>query len=273
MLVPNFGMEQNMSRKSRHRGRNSLLGIITSIILAVGAFYASGELRNDKEDPTVVLNTQGNMQVHYIDVGQGNSTLIMCDGKAMLIDAGDNSEGTAVQSYLAHNNVSSLEYVIGTHPDADHIGGLDVIITKFDCKTIIMPDVSADTATYRDVIDAIKYKNNKITTPVAGNTYKLGSAVITIIGPLDKYSDTNNNSVSVIVQHGSKRFLFTGDAEEEAETDMLKSGVNLKCDVYEAGHHGSKTASTENFMKAVSPEYVVISCGSGNERTTKMIQA
>lgn len=204
------------------------------------------------------------LAVHFINVGQGDATLITCGNNAMLIDAGDNSKGTAVQNYLQKQGIAKLDYLIGTHPDSDHIGGLDVIITKFDCDKIIMPDCTNDTVTYRDVIDAMSYKGYKNTLPVVGQKYQLGDAGFTIIAPAQKYDDTNSNSVGILLSHGDKNFLFTGDAEEAAEADMVSTGIDIRCDVYQVGHHGSNTSSSAALLDAAKPEYAVISCGEGN---------
>ena len=205
------------------------------------------------------------LEVHYIDVGQGDATLITCDGHAMLIDAGNNDKGTAVQSYLMHQNVTALDYVIATHPDADHIGGLDVVITKFDCGTIFMTDDKKDTATYRDVIDAMDYRGYTKTTPVVGNTYTLGDASFTIVGPTKLGVDSNGNSIAILLQHGNNRFYFEGDAEEQEEADILSTGIDISADVYKTGHHGSKTSTSDALLAAVHPQYAVISAGAGNK--------
>lgn len=211
-------------------------------------------------------SSAGQMQVHFIDVGQGDATLIACDGHYMLIDAGNNDKGTTVQSYLMSQGVEKLDYVIGTHPDADHIGGLDVVIYKFDCDTIIMPDVANDTRTYDDVVQAMKSKGYQTTYPVVGETYTLGGATFTIVAPNADYgNDMNDWSVGVLVQNGNNRFLFTGDAEEKAEEDILYNGIDISADVYAAAHHGSKTATSQAFLDKVSPTYVVISAGEGNK--------
>lgn len=205
------------------------------------------------------------LEVHYIDVGQGDATLITCDGHAMLIDAGNNDKGTAVQSYLMHQNVTALDYVIATHPDADHIGGLDVVITKFDCGTIFMTDDEKDTATYRDVIDAMDYRGYSKTAPVVGNSYALGGAAFTIVGPTKLGVDSNGNSIAILLQHGNNRFYFEGDAEEQEEADILSTGIDISADVYKTGHHGSKTSTSDALLAAVSPQYAVISVGEGNK--------
>ena len=209
------------------------------------------------------------LEVHYLDVGQGDCTLILNGSHAMLIDAGDDSCGTLVQSYLESRGVEELEYVIGTHPDADHIGGLDVILYKFDCGTIIMPDFEKDTRAYDDLSDMIAQQEYSVTRPVLGEEYDFGDASFTIIAPVggkDEYGDeANNYSVGIKLTFGGTSFLFTGDAEEEAENDMLSTGMDLSADVYKVAHHGSRTANSEEFLAAVDPAYAVISCGEDND--------
>ena len=209
-------------------------------------------------------NNLASLEIHYIDVGQGDATLIKNGTSAMLIDAGDNDKGTKVQLYLSKQGVKTLDYVIGTHADADHIGGMDVILYKFDCKTVMVSEKNKNTATYRDVVDTMKSKGYKNTKPVVGSTYKLGDAEFTIIAPNGTYSDTNNSSIGIILKHGKNKFLFTGDAETEAESDIVKNGVNIDADVYQVGHHGSNTASSKALLDAVTPTYAVISCGTDN---------
>ena len=159
---------------------------------------------------------EGMLEVHYIDVGQGDATLIKCGSHAMLIDGGNNNKGTTVQLYLKKQGVESLDYVIGTHPDADHIGGLDVIVYKYNCDTVIMPDYEKDTRTYQELVDVIHDKNMKITYPVVGEQYALGEAKFTIIAPnSNSYGgNANDYSVAILLEYGKNRFLFTGDAHE-----------------------------------------------------------
>lgn len=205
------------------------------------------------------------LTVHFIDVGQGDCTLIICGDETMLIDAGDNNQGTKIQNYLQHEGISKLKYVVCTHPDADHIGGMDVILYKFDCETIFMTDEEKDTATYRDVIDTIENEIYKKTLPVVGDQYRLGDAEFTILAPSQMREDSNNNSVALMMTHGKNTFLFTGDAEEDEESDIVKLDLPAGIDVYKTGHHGSKSSSSEELLNAITPKYAVISCGEGNK--------
>lgn len=210
----------------------------------------------------------GTLAVHFIDIGQGDSIFLSQGEHHMLIDAGENDCGTKVQSYLQANNVSALDYVVGTHPDSDHIGGMDVIIYKFQCKNILMPDFSKNTKTYKDVITTANQKGYTITNPTAEDTFSLGDAKVTVLAPkigADYGDDANNYSIALKVTYGETSFVFTGDCEEEAEEDIVASGMDLKADVMKAGHHGSNTSNTVELLQVVAPKAVVISCGENNE--------
>ena len=204
------------------------------------------------------------MEVHFIDVGQGDSTLIKCAGQTLLIDTATADKGTAIQNYLTKQGVEKLDYLVLTHPDSDHIGAAAVIITKFEIGRVFVSNFEKDNSTYRKMIQALDDKRLKAEVPKVGSTFNLGSAVCTVLAPNRTYDDPNDASVALLVQNGETRFLFTGDAQEEAEEDILANGLELKADVYKAGHHGSRTSSCEDLLDAVDPEFAVISCGKGN---------
>ena len=204
------------------------------------------------------------MEVHFIDVGQGDATLITCGGHAMLIDAGDDTKGTAIQNYLQKRNIKTLDYLVLTHPDADHIGGAPVIITKFDIDKVFVSNYEKDTKTYQKLIQALDDKRLSYTTPEVGSQYSLGTATVTILGPNEEYDNPNDASVACLVQNGNNRFLFTGDAGEDAEKDILNNGLNISADVYKVGHHGSRYSTSKAFFDAVKPSYAVISCSEDN---------
>lgn len=204
------------------------------------------------------------MEVHFIDVGQGDCTLVKCGGFSMLIDAGDDSKGTAIQNYLQKQGIEKLDYLILTHPDADHIGGAPVVITKFDIDTVFISNYEKDNKTYLKLIQALDDRQVSYSTPEVGDTYTLGSAEFTILAPNGTYEDPNNASIALLLQNGNNSFLFTGDAEEKAEKDIQEYNENIQADVYQVGHHGAKTSSGEAFLEEVQPEFAVISCAEGN---------
>ena len=243
--------------------RQLLTLFLAAVIIAGGGIIvnsrmsqASGEKKQDE--------AAGVMEVHFIDVGQGDSTLITCEGHSMLIDTGEATKGTAIQNYLQKQKINKLDYLILTHPDSDHIGGAPVIITKFNIDKVFVSNYEKDNKTYMKLIQALDNKHLKQTTPKVGAKYSLGTAKFTILAPNDTYNNPNDASIALLIQNGKNRFLFTGDAEEDAEQDILENGLDLSADVYKAGHLGSRTATSEEFFEAVSPSSAVISCGEDN---------
>lgn len=213
------------------------------------------------KDKTVV---KGNLEVHFIDVGQADSILIMIDSDSMLIDAGNNGDSDLVVDYIKSQGLEDLDYVIGTHPHEDHIGGLDAVINSFEVGKVLMPKQVSTTKTFEDVLTSIQNKGLKITTPKIGASYNLGGAEWTILAPHEEqYDETNNSSIVIKLEYGNNSFIFTGDAEEASELDILKMG-DLKSDVLKVGHHGSSSSTSLDFLNAVNPNYAVISLGFDN---------
>lgn len=239
--------------------------VVVIVLSGISANYVISSASSTKTGNNKAENGKSErMEVHFIDVGQGDATLISCDGHFMLIDAGDYSKGTAIQNYLQKQKVKKLDYLILTHPDSDHIGGAPVIISKFQIDKVFVSNYEKDNKTYLKLIQALDNKRLKCTTPEVGSQYSLGTAVITILAPNGKYDNPNDASIALLIQNGENTFLFTGDAGEDAEQDILKTGIDLSADVYKAGHHGSKTSTSQSFFEAVKPSCAVISCGEDN---------
>ncbi len=245
------------------------------IELDLGERLTSKEYEQTKEgasesvsDNEKISAWESKLEVHFLDVGQADATLLICDEHAMLIDAGLESSGTYIQFYLQKQGVKSLDYLILTHPDSDHIGGAPVIITKFDIDKIFMTDYTKDNRTYEKVLDALDYRNYLWEMPKVGETYALGEAEFTVLAPASYYEEPNNASLALRVSYGENSFLFTGDAEEKAELAILENGsvhgFVLESDVLKLGHHGSNTSTSQDFLNAVAPAYAVISCGKDN---------
>lgn len=216
--------------------------------------------------PPQVQITDSALSVHFIDVGQGDCTLLQSGDCFMLIDAGEKEYGDYVCAYIESLGTDTLDYVIATHPHADHCGGLTQVINTFECKNFITTETDQQTDTWINVLLAVDKNNVNYIDAVVGDTYTLGQAVFEILGPYsDDYEEYNNYSVVVKATCGDTSFLFTGDAETIAENEMLSNGADLCADVLKVGHHGSHTSSSNKFLQAVDPDYAVISCGYRNE--------
>ena len=239
------------------------------IVVAISFLLSGcGDINAQKAEstPQSVIHNDSQMEVIFFDVGQGDCALVISNGETLLIDTGNNDKEKIVREYLENAGVERIDYLIATHPDSDHIGGMDIVLEHFECKTVIMPDVYTDTKTYEELMNLIDEKGISITFPRVGDTYELGDAIFTIIAPgeNDYGNNTNNYSVGIILEFGSTRFLFAGDAEGAAERDMLSTGIDLTADVYKVSHHGSSSSSSQAFLNAVDPVYAVISCGKNN---------
>lgn len=241
--------------------------LLMPVILIIAALlYQPVKGFLDPDPAMETITTDGSrLEVSYLDVGQGDATLITKGNFHMLIDAGKNEKGDTVVQYLKDAGVDKLDILVGTHPDSDHIGGLDCVIDAIAVDTLYMPDTEKDTKTYRDVKTSMKRKNLSAGMPEIGKEYTYdGNVLVRFLAPAKKYADANDNSLVVQLAYGKNRFLFMGDAEEEVEKDILATGYDLECDVLKLGHHGSYTATSSAFLQKADPVYGVISCGKGN---------
>ena len=220
---------------------------------------------------------EGSLEVHFIDVGQGDASLIIFrdtnpdngdDSAAMLVDAGDESKGTLVRNYINKHWSGDLSYFVCSHPDADHIGGAASVVSNMNITSekVFAPDFKKDTKTYENLLNEISYKNYSYEMPELFTEYSLGLATFEFFAPAHEHSDANNSSLVMKIWYGDESFLFTGDCGEEEEQELANGSAAslLSADVLKVGHHGSKTSTSADFLNLVSPEYAVISCGEGN---------
>lgn len=250
-----------------NRKKKQVIGRISVLLLLAALAIFINQYRPPQDAETSGGNLHSNIvEVHFIDVGQGDSILIEADDSAMLIDAGENNKGSVVVDYLKSQEIKELYYVIGTHPHSDHIGGLDAVLNTFPVKKVIMPDITNNTQTFEDVLDAVAKNNLSITKPVMGTSYSLGPATFTILAPnSSSYEDLNDYSIVIKLTFGDTSFLFAGDAGIASEKEMLAKHLDLSADVLKIAHHGSSTSSSDSFLDAVNPTYGVISVGKNNE--------
>lgn len=209
--------------------------------------------------------TAGQMEVYGFDVGQGDSTFIRTKEDAILIDGGNNGKGEDVVRYLQKLGVTRLTAVIATHPDADHIGGLDTVLDVFPVDSVYAPRVTHTTETYRDFLLAVKREGVTIKSVKAGLEIPSEAARFTFLAPLtDGTQDLNSWSAVLRVEHGQDRFLFMGDAPIRTERQLLEADEDLRADVLKLGHHGADTSSSLPFLQAVDPKRALISAGKDN---------
>ena len=266
--------------------KNTIIGsIITVIILIIltitgndsQIFKSTTSATNDNVSSEVLDNLENvsiqtgndcittipqdnNLRVYCLDVGQGDSILIKNNNKTMLIDASTNEMGSRVVKYLNDLGIKKIDYLVGTHPHEDHIGGLDNVIKNFDIGTIYMPNVVATTKTFEEVIDAISAKKLKVTSPKTGDKFTVGNAECEVMSIRNDKDDYNNCSIVIKMDFNNVSYLFTGDAEESVESSRKWPHI----DVLKVGHHGSNTSSSKKFLEQIKPEVALISVGQGN---------
>ena len=261
-----------MARKSLSKSQK-IASVVTVAMIAVVAaavthFTNLGENLKQNSGLAGKPASSADLSVHFIDVGQGDCTLVMCNGKNMLIDAGESDQGEKVVEYLKAQNIESLDYVIGTHPHSDHIGGLRAVVES-DIKIgkIIMPKIPDEQVptsyTYTKLLKAIISKGLTITS-ADDSVFNLGSAVINTYTPKKKYKDLNDYSVATKITHGENSFLITGDLGKQSEKELVNRGCDLSARVLQVCHHGSRESSSDLFLSKVIPAYAVIQCGAGN---------
>jgi beta-lactamase superfamily II metal-dependent hydrolase len=241
--------------------------MLAGIFLFVFSGCSTGlQVIGTPDSGTPVSSGEPKLKVYFLDVGQGASQLLVTpSGKTMLIDAGNNSKEQAMLDYMKQYHISKIDVVIGTHPDADHIGGLDKVIDNIPVDAIYMPKVQSNTKTYESLLISIKNKGLKVKTAKSGLSWDLDEHVhVDMLAPTRTYEDSNNMSAVVKVAYGQTSFLLTGDSETVSEKDMVASGADLKADVLLVGHHGSNSSTSAKFLKEVHPKYAVIQAGEGN---------
>lgn len=202
------------------------------------------------------------LTIYFLDVGQADSILIKSDDKYMLIDAGNNADGSLLVEYFSSLGINKFDYVIGTHAHEDHIGGMDDIINNFDIGTFYMPDAITTTKTFEDVLDALDNKNIYFDVPNIDDSFSLGDSIIEVVYVGNNDSDLNSTSIVLKLTYNNVSFLFTGDISSEIENSILNCSIDS--DVLKVAHYGSKYSSSLNFLNKVNPKYAVISVGNDN---------
>lgn len=247
--------------------KSPIFTIVILLIAAVLVLISRFDSADEPQKQTLSVG-EGILTVHFLDVGQGDSEFIeLPDGRCMLIDASVSEYGSFISEYITECGYSKIDYLVATHPHADHIGGMKTIVESFDIGEIYMPRVASNSKTFENLLTAVSQKGLQINTAKAGKSVYADSELsIELLAPVsDEYENTNNYSAVIKITYGKNSFLFTGDAELLPENEVLENDrAQLASDVLKVGHHGSSTSSSMDFLTAVSPDYAVISCGEDN---------
>lgn len=246
-----------------------IVGILIILYLIFGTNLLS-DLKNsaaqvsniNNKSTTNVSIKDGNLKIYFIDVGQADSILISNNNHNMLIDAGSNGDGEKLVNYFKSLNINSFDYVVGTHPHEDHIGGMDDIIRNFDIKNYYMPEKLSTSKTFEDVLDSLIEKNMQYTVPKIGDVLTLDDAKLNVIYVGDETNDANDSSIILKLTYGNNSALFTGDASKRVEKKILN--YDIKSDILKVGHHGSSYSTLNEFLNKVNPKYAVIEVGKNN---------
>ena len=264
--MDNKKLRNNYSKAMKKHKGNRKAQLVITIVFAIIALLS---VAFGGESNKVTTSSIGTMKVHYIDVGQGDATLVQVNNENLLIDAGPNSSAKSLVDYLKGIGVSTIDHVIATHPHEDHIGGMDEIFEAFEVENFYSPKVDHTTKTFEKMITAVKNEGLSVTTIKSGDGSKINlgdGTKVEIFSPVDdKYDNLNDYSPIMKITFGDDSFLFTGDAERFVEKQVMANGESLDADVLKVGHHGSTTSSSKEFIKEVSPNIAVIPVGEGND--------
>jgi len=257
-------------RKSKKTGAEVVSAIVVLLIVVYVVFF-SRNVNNTATQSNVAYTSAGvvdevniendKLNILFLYVGQADCTLVKLNDKTMLIDAGNNEDGKNVSNYLKSLNINKLDYVIGTHSDEDHIGGLDDVITDLDVDKVYMPTVGSDKINYKNIVKAAEKKGLEVQTPKEGDTFSISDANCEVLSVMNEEGvSSNNSSIVVEMKYVDTTYLFMGDAEKEVENSKQWN----KADVLKVGHHGSSTSSTQKFLDQVKPHYAIIEVGKEN---------
>ena len=207
---------------------------------------------------------QGDMAVHFIDVGQGLAILVQSGGENLLYDGGNRAHADEVVQYLKNQQVETIDYMISSHYDEDHLGGLVKCLDNFEVEHVLGSDYVHTSDLFNTFMNTATAHAIIVEYPSVGDTYEFGTGSFTVMAPDGISQNSNDNSVVIRLVNGNNSFMFMGDAEETSEQDMISTGMNLDCDVLSLGHHGSASSTSWDLLEATSPSWAVISCGLNN---------
>ena len=219
--------------------------------------------------PAISDNPENNIElgltIYFIDVGQADAALIICDGAIMLIDGGNPTDSDLIYTFLKNHGITHLDYIVATHAHSDHVGGLAGALNYATAETALCPVTEYDNRAFNTFVTYLGKQGVSISVPKHGDTFRLGGADVIIVGPIKSSDNPNDTSIVIKITYSETSFLFAGDAERPEEQDILEAGYDLSATVLKTGHHGSNTSTTYPFLREIMPQYAIITCGKDNQ--------
>jgi competence protein ComEC len=255
----------------KSKGVTFLVILIVAIIALVGSKFlnVSDNIYEDVGLRNTTSNLSDKMYAYFIDVGQGNCTLVRCGDYTILVDSGEVGAAQNVINYIKNLSITQLDCVIVTHPHTDHMGGMTKILYEFKIKDLIMPEIPENiiptNSTYEKFLTAVSDNAENVIAAEPDTTFSYGDMKLEIFAPLQDYDNLNDMSVVSRISYGETSVMFMGDASTTVEKELLNKNTDYSADILNVGHHGSKTASSLEWLQAVNPKYAVICCGANNE--------
>lgn len=269
--------------KRRKKSNNIILSLIIFMILCVSGYFGTDYFLENSNSDNIAKEVSTNevkittssiienvdevdlnndkLNIIFFYVGQADCTLIKLNDDVILIDAGNNNDGKNVVSFLQEKGITQIDYLIGTHADEDHIGGIDDVINSMDIGTFLIPTIGENGTDYKNAVEMAKEKNIQIKHPTRGDIFYFENAQFEVMSAMEEEGTSDNNSSLVIeFTYNNTTYLFMGDAETEVENSRSWNKVN----VLKVGHHGSNSSSSTKFLEQVKPEYSIIEVGKNN---------
>ncbi len=237
---------------------------VVVLLVLLGALTACTEEKKPEPDGAEDFAQKENCSVHFIDSGKADAILVMADGEAMLIDAGYRENADRVVAYLKAQGVSQLKYLVLSHGDKDHVGGMAAVLKNFAVERLLISPKKENSGEYNAMLKAANASSVSVGVPQIGDSFQLGKGSFTVLAPGQKaLAEGSDNDASLVLQYGygNRSFLFMGDALSTTEKEIRDNKLVKVCDVLKVGHHGKNDATKKKFVKAVAPVYAVITCG------------
>ena len=254
-----------MAKKKKIKKQDIKYYLIALAIVLIITVLTQKEDKPIQQSAQNPYSQEASMEVHFLDVGQGLSVLVIQGDDVLIYDGGERDASSFVVSYLEDLGITEIDYMISSHYDSDHVSGLIGCLNAFDVKNVIGSNYEHKSNLYTSFMNAVKEEGLKMKYPKVGTKFDFGEAEFTILSPKEIGDDSNANSVAIKLSYGESDFILTGDIDYGNEREIVASGMEIDCEVLSLTHHGSSSGNSSLFLEKTTPEVAVISCGKGND--------